>query len=86
MARSTAEETLNALLDAEADQLCQAHKFERTAKRANSRAGHYKRKLHTTSREVQLKVPKLRETKFATAIIERHRPRDSNSPRWSTTN
>jgi transposase-like protein len=57
MVRSTVEETLNSLLDAEADQLCQAHKYERTGKRVNSRAGHYKRKLHTTSGEVELKVP-----------------------------
>ena len=73
MVRQTVEETLNAMLDAEADQLCNARKYERSAKRANSRAGHYKRKLHTTSGEVELKVPKLREAKFETAIIERYR-------------
>jgi transposase-like protein len=78
MVRSTVEDTLNALLDEEADQLCQAHKYERTAKRVNSRAGHYKRKLHTTSGEVELKVPKLREAKFETAIIERYRRRESS--------
>jgi putative transposase len=78
MVRETVEETLNALLDAEADQLCKARKYERSAKRANSRAGHYKRKLHTTSGEVELKVPKLREAKFETAIIERYRRRESS--------
>ncbi len=30
MVRSTVEETLNALLDAEADQLCNANKYERS--------------------------------------------------------
>lgn len=78
MVRETVEETINALLDAEADQLCKARKYERSAKRANSRAGHYKRKLHTTSGEVELKVPKLREAKFETAIIERYRRRESS--------
>lgn len=78
MVRSTVEETLNTLLDVEADQLCQARKYERSTGRVNSRAGHYKRKLHTTSGEVELKVPKLREAKFETAIIERYRRRESS--------
>jgi transposase-like protein len=78
MVRSTVEDTLNAMLDAEADQLCQAQKYERTAKRTNTRAGHYKRKLHTTSGEVELKVPKLRAAKFETAIIDRYRRRESS--------
>lgn len=78
MVRTTVEETLNAMLDAEADQLCQAQKYERTGNRVNSRAGHYQRNLHTTSGEVQLKVPKLRGAKFETAIIERYRRRESS--------
>ncbi len=78
MVRSTVEETLNTLLDVEADQLCQARKYERSTGRVNSRAGHYKRKLHTTSGEVELKVPKLREAKFETAIIQRYRRRESS--------
>ena len=78
MVRETVEETINAMLDAEADQLCKARKYERSAKRENSRAGHYKRKLHTISGEVELKVPKLREAKFETAIIERYRRRESS--------
>ena len=32
MVRSTVEETLNAMLDAEADQLCNAQKYERSDK------------------------------------------------------
>ena len=35
------EETLNGLLDAEADALCQASKYERTAERVNTRTVHY---------------------------------------------
>ena len=47
MVRGTVEETLNKLLDAEADQLCNAARYERTESRRDTRAGHYKRKLQT---------------------------------------
>jgi putative transposase len=78
MVRSTVEETLNDMLDMEADQLCNAKRYERTDERTGGRAGHYKRKLHTTAGEVELKVPKLRGAKFETAIIERYRRRESS--------
>lgn len=76
--RGTVEETLNALLDAEADQLCQASRYERTEKRQDTRAGHYKRNLDTKAGQVQLQVPKLRTLSFETAIIERYRRRESS--------
>jgi transposase-like protein len=76
--RGTVEETLNAMLDVEADQLCNAKRYERTEARKDTRAGHYERSLHTTAGEVTLKVPKLRELKFQTAIIERYRRRESS--------
>ena len=44
--------------------------------RIDTRAGHYKRKLHTKAGEVAVKVPKLRKQTFETAIIERYRRRD----------
>lgn len=78
MVRSTVEETLNQMLDAEADQLCNAQRYERAQERINGRAGHYTRKLHTTSGEVELKMPKLRYAKFETAIIERYKRRESS--------
>jgi len=78
MVRSTVEETLNAMLDAEADQLCNAQRYERTEARTDQRAGHYKRKLHTKAGQVELKVPKLRQTTFETAIIERYKRRESS--------
>lgn len=61
MARSTVEETLNDMLDSEADRLCSAKRYERTGARTDGRAGHDKRKLHTRAGEVELKVPKLRK-------------------------
>ena len=60
MVRGTVEDTLNALLDAEADRLCNAQRYERSAARRDTRAGHYERGLQTKAGEVRLRVPKLR--------------------------
>jgi len=76
--RSSVEETLNALLDAEADRLCNAGRYERSEARQDTRAGSYTRKLQTKAGEVALKVPKLRRQTFETAIIERYRRRESS--------
>lgn len=76
--RSSVEETLNALLDAEADAQCKAGRYERTPDRLDTRAGHYERKLETKAGEVTLKVPKLRRLPFETEIIERYRRRESS--------
>ena len=78
MVRGTVEETLNALLEAEADQLCGAKRYERTEDRRDTRAGHYPRRLQTKAGEVELKMPKLRKLTFETAIIERYRRRESS--------
>ncbi len=76
--RGSVEETLNALLDAEADRLCNAARYERTQARCDTRAGCYERSLHTRAGEVRLKVPKLRRQTFETAIIERYRRRETS--------
>ena len=76
--RRTVEETLNALLDAEADHLCGARRYERSEARRDTRAGHYTRQFQTKAGEVELKVPKLRSLPFETAIIERYRRRESS--------
>jgi len=76
--RSTAEERLNAMLDAEADRLCRAERYERTEARQDTRAGSYQWQLHTKVGDVTLKVPKLRTLPFETAIIERYRRRESS--------
>jgi transposase-like protein len=44
----------------------------------DTRAGHYERNLQTKAGEVRLKVPKLRQQTFETAIIERYRRRESS--------
>ena len=56
----TVEETLNALLDEEADQLVNAERYERTDERQAYRSGHYRRKLVTGAGELELSVPKLK--------------------------
>jgi transposase-like protein len=76
--RTSVEETLNGMLDAEADRLCQAKRYERTADRVDTRAGCYERKLQTKAGEVKLKVPRLRNLPFETQIIERYRRRESS--------
>ena len=61
MVRGSVEETLNAMLEAEADKLLGAKRYERTEGRRDTRAGTYERKLQTKAGEVTLKVPKLRQ-------------------------
>lgn len=78
LVRNSVEETLNALLDKEADELVNAQKYERSNQRQGYRSGHYKRNFHTTAGEVELKVPKLKGVPFETAIIERYRRRESS--------
>ena len=76
LVRNSVEETLNALLDHEADELVRAGKQERTGDRKGYRFGHYERNFGTTSGEVRLRVPKLKGIQFETAIIERYKRRE----------
>lgn len=76
LVRDSVEETLNALLDHEADELVRAGKYERTGDRKGYRSGHYERNFGTTSGEVKLRVPKLKGIQFETAIIERYKRRE----------
>ena len=76
--RESVEQTLNGLLDAEAQALCNAGRYERSADRVDTRAGSYPRKLQTKAGEVTLKVPKLRSLPFETQIIERYRRKEAS--------
>lgn len=78
LVRGSVEETLNELLEAEAEKLTQAARYERNEQRQGYRSGHYNRNLTTTSGDVTLKVPKLKGISFETAIIERYRCRESS--------
>ncbi len=66
------------MLDAEVDEPCGAGRYQRSADRVDTRAGSYGRTLHTSVGKVMLKVPKLRQQVFETAIIERYRRREAS--------
>lgn len=70
LVRSSVEETLNALLDKEADELVNAQKYERSSERQGYRSGHYKRNFQTSAGEVELKVPKLKGVPFDVKIAD----------------
>jgi len=78
MVRNTVEDTLNRMLEAEADRLCNSEKYQRSEARTDTRAGYYQRKLQTKAGEVNLNMPKLRRQTFETAIIERYRRREAS--------
>ena len=68
MVKKSVEDTLNSLLDAEADALCKATRYERSPVRVDTRAGYYTRQLNTKAGEVTLRMPKLRKLTFETSI------------------
>ena len=78
LVRGSVEETLNELLEKEAESLTQAARYERSEARQGYRSGHYDRNLTTTSGDVTLHVPRLKGVSFKTAIIERYRRRESS--------
>ena len=70
LVRGSVEETLNELLEKEAESLTQAARYERNETRQGYRSGHYDRCLTTTSGDVTLHMPRLKGVSFETAIIE----------------
>ena len=66
------EETLNELLEQEAEQLTQAARYERSEASQGYRSGNYDRNLTTTSGDATLHVPRLKGVSFETVIIERY--------------
>ena len=54
LVRGSVEETLNELLEKEAESLTQAARYERSEARQGYRSGHYDRNLTTTSGDVTL--------------------------------
>ena len=78
LVRGSVEETLNELLEKEAESLTQAARYERNEARQGYRSGHDDRNLTTTSGDVTLHMPRLKGVSFETAIIERYRRRESS--------
>lgn len=69
---------LNAMLDAEADEITGAAGYERKEGRKAYRAGHYERTLTAKAGRLELRVPKLKGAVFESAVIERYRRRESS--------
>lgn len=78
MVREKVERIVNAMLDAEADEIANAARCERTGERKAYRAGHYERKLTAKAGRLALKVPKLKGAVFESAVIERYRRREQS--------
>ena len=72
------EQLLNAMLDAEADEITGAARYERTGDRKAYRAGHYERDLTVKAGTVTLRVPKLKGALFESAVIDRYRRREES--------
>jgi transposase-like protein len=69
---------LNRMLDAEADELTGAARYEHSADRKAYRAGHYGRDLTVKAGKPSVKIPKLRGALFESAVIERYRRREES--------
>ena len=78
MVREKVERIVNAMPDAEADEIANAARYERNSERKAYRAGHYERKLTAKAGRLELKVPKLKGALFESAVIERYRRRESS--------
>lgn len=72
LVRQSVEDSINSLLDAETDAICNATRYQHSPDRLDRRAGSYKRKPLTTTGEVELTVYRLRSLPFETQIIQRY--------------
>jgi transposase-like protein len=71
-------EILNRMLDAEADEITGAARYERSGGRKAYRAGHYGRDLTVKAGKMAVRVPKLKGALFESAVIERYRRREES--------
>ena len=70
MAREKVERTINAMPDAEADEIANAAGYERRTGRKAFRAGHYGRTLAAKAGKLSLKATELKGALFGSAVIE----------------
>ncbi len=56
LVKNSIEETLNALLDSEADRLVNAERYVRDEQRQGYRSGHYERNFTTSSGDITLRM------------------------------
>ena len=76
LVKNSVEETLNAMLDAEADRLVNAERYARDEERQGYRAGHYDRSFTTTAGEVNLRWCARELRKVDTKFIREKRKKD----------
>ena len=69
---------LNTMLDAQADGLTGAGRYERSTDRKAYRSGHYERDSTVKAGKLSVKVPKLKGALFESAEIERYRRREES--------
>ena len=78
MVSAKVNEILNRMLDAEADQIAGAGRYERSVGRKAYRAGHDERDVTVKAGRLSVKVPKLKGALFQSAVIERYRRREES--------
>lgn len=78
MVREKVEQTIDLMLDAEADEIANAARYERSGDRKAFRAGHYDRHLTAKAGGLSLKIPKLKGEVFRSRVIERYRRREES--------
>lgn len=71
--RSTAEEVVNGILDAQADELVNAGKYEPRTSGRRTGAATTCGGLLTRAGKIEVSVPKLRGARFTTEVIKRYR-------------
>lgn len=77
LVRVKVERIVNAMFDAEADEIANAAGYERETDRKAFRAGHHGRTLAAEAGKLSLKAPELKGALFGSAVIERCRRRES---------
>ena len=78
LVRVKVEQTINAMPDAEADEIANAARYGRKTGRKAFRAGHCERTLAAKAGKLSLKAPELKGALFGSAVIERCRRRESS--------
>ena len=78
MVREKVEQTIDLMPDAEADEIANAARYERSGDRKAFRAGHYDRHLTAKAGGLSLRIPKLKGEVFRSQVIERYRRREES--------
>ena len=78
MVREKVEQTIDLMLDAEADGIANAARYERSGDGKAFRAGRYDRHLTAKAGGLSLKILKLKGEVFRSRVIERYRRREES--------